>query len=141
MDFCIKFYLSDSREKIPSVTSLFSGDRVAIFFGCESCTKIFFTGRYVAFRLSPFRVHFFLLVRVKRENYKLELFHFLCLRLFYASFGNIFSKSSRKIILEAEGVLLLCAIYMPGSRNCAAGQQTLQIILDLANRSSKRNII
>ena len=29
----------------------------------------------------------------------------------------------------------------PGSRNCAAWQRALQIILDLADKSSKRNII
>ena len=31
--------------------------------------------------------------------------------------------------------------YYSGRRNCTARQQTLQIILDLADESSKRNII
>ena len=31
--------------------------------------------------------------------------------------------------------------HLPGSRNCAAQQRELQIILDLADKSSKRNII
>ena len=30
---------------------------------------------------------------------------------------------------------------LPGSRNCAAQQRALQIILDIADKSSKRNII
>ena len=31
--------------------------------------------------------------------------------------------------------------YLAGSRNCAARQRALRVILDLANKSSKRNII
>ena len=55
--------------------------------------------------------------------------------------GNKHCKKFLERIPATDGGLKPFAPQKPGSRNCAAWQRALQIILDFADKLSKRNII